>query len=96
MVKKYRYRMAIFATFISFMNATGSDDKDMLLLLTSPHLSLTLWYYDIPELITVIPSFQDAPYLWYLINIVGWFLIGWLIEIAIESIYRNSQNENPK
>jgi len=88
--KKFRFRLIIFGSFISFLNASGSDDKNLLLFLTSPHLNL---YYDISRHINLLPSFGESPYLWYLINIVGWYFIGWIIDTVIEALNRNDSDK---
>jgi hypothetical protein len=61
------------------------DDKNLLLFLTSPHLMLL---EDYSRYVRAIGNETIQMMIWYLINIVGWFLIGWLIDIMVARLKR--------
>jgi len=84
-MKKFRLWLLIFGIVICLFNATGLDDKNLLLFLTSPHLMLL---EDYSYIIRKIGNETLEMIIWYLINILGWFLIGWLIDIIIKKLKR--------
>lgn len=80
-LKKFSFWLTLFGVLVCLFNATGMDDKNLLLFFTSPHLMFTLEY-------TSILRHFDGMLEIYAINIVGWFLIGLLIDFIISAFKR--------
>jgi hypothetical protein len=82
-LKKFRFWLPIFAFTICLFNLFGFDDKNLLLFFTSPHLMLL---EDFSSYIRNIGNEFTQMIIWYILNIIGWFLIGWIIDILISKI----------
>lgn len=90
-MKKFRLWLPLFSLVICLLNIVGLDDKNLLLFFSSPHLMLLEDYsYIIRELFNELFDgfFTFEMIIWYLINILGWFLIGWFIDIIITILKR--------
>ncbi len=87
MVKIFRLCFTIFAILICVVNATGMDDKNLILFFTSPHLMFLEDYSRYVR--TIVGNETLQMMVWYLINIIGWFFIGWLIDIIVTRLNEN-------
>ncbi|PYY29748.1 hypothetical protein [Paenibacillus illinoisensis] len=85
MLKKFRFWLFFLSLLICVYNATGLDDKNLLLFLTSPHLLLLV---DYSRYIRAIGNEEIQMLIWYVINVIGWFLIGWLVDSLITKLKR--------
>lgn len=79
-MKKFSFWLSIFGLLVCLLNATGKDDKNLLLYFTSPHLMLIEEYN--------IGRQLDGIFIIYIINIVGWFIIGLVIDLIIAAFKR--------
>jgi hypothetical protein len=86
LVKNFRFWLTIISSIICLFNASGADDYNLLLFFTSPHLMLLegLSGY-IRE---AVGNETILMLIWYILNIIGWFIIGWIIDIVIGKIRR--------
>lgn len=80
MFKTARFWLTLFAASICIFNFFAYDDKNLILVYTSPHLMLLEDYS--PYVWEIIPTEQMVMLFIYFINILGWFLIGWLMDFA--------------
>jgi hypothetical protein len=87
-MKSFRFWLSLLSIAICILNATGLDDKNMLLFFTSPHLMILEDYFYI---IRHIDNEAFQKILLYFLNILGWFLIGWILDIAIAKLKQTSQ-----
>lgn len=81
MLKKFGFWLPLFSLFVCLYNAIGEDDKNLLLYFTSPHLMFIESYTSIGRLF-------DGMLAIYLINIVGWLVIGIIVDLVVKAIKR--------
>lgn len=76
----------MFAIVICLNNLVGNDDKNLVLYFTSPHL---MFLEDFSPIFSkAIPNENIRYAFYYVFNIVGWFLIGWIIDFLVEKLKR--------
>lgn len=85
-MKKFSFWLTILSILVCLVNVTGMDDKNLLLFFSSPHLLLL---EDYSRYLREIGNETTQLLILYFINIVGWFLIGWLIDTVTSKIKHN-------
>ncbi|SEL94111.1 hypothetical protein SAMN04488688_10750 [Paenibacillus sp. cl141a] len=80
-LKKFGFWLPLFSLLVCIYNATGEDDKNLLLYFTSPHLMFIENY-------TSIGRQLDGILVLYIINIVGWLVIGIIIDSIVFAVKR--------
>lgn len=80
-LKKFGLWLSLFSLLVCLYNAMGEDDKNLLLYFTSPHLMFI-------ENFTSISRHLDGMLVLYTINIVGWLVIGIMIDSIVSAVKR--------
>lgn len=79
--KKFSLWMTLFAVLVVLYNITGNDDKNILLFITSP-----------PNWITEFYRIRFPFLYYYLMNIIFWFLFGFVIDFGIAKLKKHNKN----
>jgi hypothetical protein len=84
MLKKFKFWLTLFAIVVCLNNLVGNDDKNLILFLTSPHLMFLEDFS--PVFRKTFPNENIYWGFYYVINIAGWFLIGWIIDFIVSQV----------